>query len=329
MDPAGPEVLGIDFGTSNTVAVLSAPGRPPRVLSVDGSAWVPSAIYVDDDGTLSVGRDAERKARLAPERFEANPKRRVDDGEILLGVRVVPVVDAIAAVLRRVGEEARRQLNGRAPDEVHLTHPAQWGASRQNILLAAARSAGLGTDRITLIPEPVAAAAHFASLPGKGSAAGIQPGRLRPRWRHLRLRGGRGHGPGVHRAGRVRIGRRRRRRLRPGNRRPARPHRVGRGSGTLAGTVPTSYGCRPASRPVAAGGRQSRQGDVVPVCADGPADARSVRGHAAHPARVRCADPAGAHPHRRRARGDRPPGRTGPRPAGRASTWSAGRAASR
>jgi actin-like ATPase involved in cell morphogenesis len=142
------------------------------VLSIDGSAWVPSAIYVDDDGTLSVGRDAERKARLAPERFEPNPKRRVDDGEILLGVRVVPVVDAIAAVLRRVGEEARRQLNGRAPDEIHLTHPAQWGASRQNILLAAARAAGLGTDRITLIPEPVAAAAHFASLPGKALPPG-------------------------------------------------------------------------------------------------------------------------------------------------------------
>ena len=167
MDAAGPEVLGIDFGTSNTVAVLASPGRPPRPLSIDGTGWIPSAIYVDDDGTLSVGRDAERKARLSPERFEANPKRRIDDGEILLGVRVVPVVDAIAAVLRRVGEEARRQLNGRSPDQVHLTHPAQWGASRQNILLAAARAAGLGTTQITLIPEPVAAAAHFASLAGK------------------------------------------------------------------------------------------------------------------------------------------------------------------
>jgi actin-like ATPase involved in cell morphogenesis len=165
------EVLGIDFGTSNTVAVLAGGGRPPRVLAIDGTAWMPSSIYVDDDDTLSVGRDAERKARLAPERFESNPKRRIDDGEILLGVRVVPVVDAIAAVLRRVGEEARRQLNGRNPDEVHLTHPAQWGSSRQNILLAAARAAGLGTN-ITLLPEPVAAAAHFASLPGNSFPPG-------------------------------------------------------------------------------------------------------------------------------------------------------------
>ena len=165
------DVLGIDFGTSNTVAVLMSTGRPPRVLAIDGVGWLPSCIYVDDDGSLSVGRDAERKARLAPERFEANPKRRIDDGEILLGVRVVPVVDAIAAVLRRVADEARRQLNGRSPDEVHLTHPAQWGASRQNVLLAGARAAGLG-PAVTLIPEPVAAAAHFASLPNKSLPPG-------------------------------------------------------------------------------------------------------------------------------------------------------------
>lgn len=165
------DVLGIDFGTSNTVAVLLSAGRPPRVLAIDGSGWLPSSIYVEDDGSLAVGRDAERKARLAPERFEPNPKRRIDDGEILLGVRVVPVVDAIAAILRQVADEARRQLNGKSADQVHLTHPAQWGSARQNVLLAAARAAGLG-PAVSLIPEPVAAAAHFASLPGKSLPAG-------------------------------------------------------------------------------------------------------------------------------------------------------------
>lgn len=164
-------VLGIDFGTSNTVAVLASPDRPPRLLMIDGVGALPSCIYVEDDGSLTVGRDAERKARLAPERFEANPKRRIDDGEILLGVRVVPVVDAIAAVLHRVADESRRQLNGRSPDQVQLTHPAQWGSARQNVLLAAARAAGLGPS-IQLIPEPVAAATHFASLPGKSLGQG-------------------------------------------------------------------------------------------------------------------------------------------------------------
>src|SRR3954447_1181889 len=92
-------VLSVDLGTSNTVAVLSAHGRPPRVVEVDGSATMPSAIFAGEDGGLVVGRDAERRARLDPARFEPNPKRRVDDGTLLLGDRVITVTDALSGVL--------------------------------------------------------------------------------------------------------------------------------------------------------------------------------------------------------------------------------------
>ena len=156
-------VLSVDLGTSNTVAVLAAHGRPPRVVEVDGSATMPSAVYCEEDGTLVVGRDAERRARLDPARFEPNPKRRVDDGVLLLGDNVVPVTDALAAVLRRVLEETTRQLGGEPLDEVRLTHPAQWGPTRRNVLLSSARLAGV-TGEIVLVPEPVAAASHYASL---------------------------------------------------------------------------------------------------------------------------------------------------------------------
>ncbi|MFC6090438.1 Hsp70 family protein [Saccharothrix lopnurensis] len=156
-------VLSVDLGTSNTVAVLAAHGRPPRVVEVDGSATMPSAVYCEEDGTLVVGRDAERRARLDPARFEPNPKRRVDDGVLLLGDNVVPVTDALAAVLRRVFEETARQLGGEALDEIRLTHPAQWGPTRRNVLLSAARLAG-APGEVVLVPEPVAAASHYASL---------------------------------------------------------------------------------------------------------------------------------------------------------------------
>jgi actin-like ATPase involved in cell morphogenesis len=164
-------VLSVDLGTSNTVAVLSAHGRPPRVVEVDGSATMPSALFADDDGNLVVGRDAERRARLDPARFEPNPKRRVDEGTLLLGDVVVPVTEALGAVLRRVADETSRQLGGAKPDEVRLTHPAQWGPVRRNVLLAAARLAGMGSS-LVLVPEPVAAAAHFASFPGQQLAPG-------------------------------------------------------------------------------------------------------------------------------------------------------------
>ncbi|MBB5894645.1 Hsp70 family protein [Kutzneria kofuensis] len=163
-------VLSIDVGTSNTVAVLAAHGQQPRVVEVDGAATMPSAVYVGEDGVILVGRDAERQARLDPTRFEANPKRRIDDGALLLGGSVVPVTDVLAAVLRRVLDETVRQLGGALPDEFRLTHPARWGAPRRNTLMSAARLAGM-TGAIVLVPEPVAAAAHFNRLtPGSSLA---------------------------------------------------------------------------------------------------------------------------------------------------------------
>ncbi|MDT7798197.1 MAG: hypothetical protein QOI78_1630 [Actinomycetota bacterium] len=155
------DVLSIDFGTSSTVGVLSASGRWPRAIEVDGSVTMSSAVYLNDDGLLIVGQDAERGARLDPSRFEANPKRRIDERVLQLGGTTIQVADAFAAVLRRMGEEAGRQL-GRPPGQTRISHPAGWGATRQEALRTAAARAGFGDVR--LIPEPVAAAAHYGSL---------------------------------------------------------------------------------------------------------------------------------------------------------------------
>lgn len=162
--------LAVDFGTSNTVAAIGVDGGAPRLVAIDGSPLLPSSVFRTDDGALAVGRDADRQARLDPTRYEPNPKRRIDDGEILLGDAAVPVVSAIAAVLRRVAGEVGRQLGG-PPDQVRLTHPARWGSRRRDTLLAASREAGLADDPV-LIPEPVAAATHFATLSGTGLADG-------------------------------------------------------------------------------------------------------------------------------------------------------------
>ncbi|WP_372669865.1 Hsp70 family protein [Amycolatopsis kentuckyensis] len=155
------DVLSIDFGTSSTVGVLSAFGRGPRAIEVDGSVTMSSAVFVNDDGLLVVGQDAERRARLDPSRFEPNPKRRIDEGTLDLGGTRVDVTDAFAAVLRRIGEEAERQL-GRPPGQTRISHPAGWGATRQDAVRTAAAKAGLADVR--LVPEPVAAAAHYASI---------------------------------------------------------------------------------------------------------------------------------------------------------------------
>ncbi|MDG6105022.1 Hsp70 family protein [Dactylosporangium aurantiacum] len=152
--------LGIDVGTSSTVAALMEPSGRVRVLLFDASPLLPSAVHAGAGGTLLVGQDAERAAAGDPAGLEPNPKRRVDDGTVWLGEREVAVPDLLAALLGRVAAEAHR-VAGRAPDDVVLTHPATWASVRLGVLAEAARRAGLGTVRF--VPEPVAAAAHFAA----------------------------------------------------------------------------------------------------------------------------------------------------------------------
>ena len=156
--------LGVDFGTSNTVAVAQWPDGRARPLLIDGSPLLPSAVYAETDGPLSVGRDAVYSARIDPSRFEPNPKRRIDEDRVLLGDREVRTVEMFAAVLSRVAEEWRNAAGPVLPS-VTLTCPASWGATRRTLLAEAATMAGLTDAR--LVAEPVAAATYFAGVLGR------------------------------------------------------------------------------------------------------------------------------------------------------------------
>ncbi len=147
--------VAVDFGTSSTCVAISVNGREPQVVVVDGQPILPSAVFAAPDGALFVGQEAERQAAVDPSRYEPHPKRRVDEGELLLGTSVLKVVDVVRAVLTRVVDEARHVAGGTPVDLLVLTHPADWGAIRTRVLLDAGR--GLGKE-LRLVPEPVAAA---------------------------------------------------------------------------------------------------------------------------------------------------------------------------
>ncbi|GIJ43343.1 hypothetical protein Val02_02290 [Virgisporangium aliadipatigenens] len=162
--------LGIDFGTSNTVAMLASADGTVRPLLFDGSPLLPSAVFAEADGRLQVGRDAWHSMRIAPGRFEPYPKQRVDDGAVLLGETAVPVVDLIAAVLRRVAAEAAR-VTGDALAEIVLTCPSGWGSARRQVLRDAAAAV---FPRVRLVAEPVAAARYFVvSAAGRVPVGGV------------------------------------------------------------------------------------------------------------------------------------------------------------
>ncbi|SCF12367.1 Hsp70 family protein [Micromonospora chokoriensis] len=165
--------LGVDLGTSNTVAVLRWPDGRTRPLLMDGQPLSPSAVYADPDGTLHTGWDARRLAQTDPARFEANPKRRVDEPTVLLGDRSYPPADLLAAVLAAVGRAAVGAV-GFLPPAV-LTCPAAWDATRRQVLadalllagwpqVAEHTLAGPTPPGTRLLREPVAAARYYTQV---------------------------------------------------------------------------------------------------------------------------------------------------------------------
>jgi molecular chaperone DnaK len=164
-----PYALSVDYGTSNTVAVLRWPDGRTRPLLFDASPMLPSAVYAMPEGHLATGRDACSSARVDPSRFEPNPKRHIDELDLLLGDRTHPLPAIIAATLTRVAHEAQH-VAGQPVGELIMTYPAEWGAARRAVLAEAARAAGLPAPR--LVPEPVAAGTYFTAILGHRVAVG-------------------------------------------------------------------------------------------------------------------------------------------------------------
>ncbi|MGW0435816.1 Hsp70 family protein [Micromonospora sp. NPDC003197] len=160
-----PARLAVDLGTTHTVAVVHRPGQQPRSLLFDGSPLLASGVFVDVVGTVHTGRDGARLGAAEPERFEPHPKRRIDEGWVLLGDAELAVSALLAAILRRVVEEARHAGIEPTTDDTILTCPADWGQPRREVLREAARLAGL--EQVHLVDEPIAAATYCVQVLGQ------------------------------------------------------------------------------------------------------------------------------------------------------------------
>ena len=55
------KVVGIDLGTTNSLVAYVKDGVPEVIRDEQGDALVPSVVSVGDDGTIHVGREAERR----------------------------------------------------------------------------------------------------------------------------------------------------------------------------------------------------------------------------------------------------------------------------
>ena len=155
--------LGVDLGTTFVAAAISHETQVEMLTLGDRSVVMPAAVYLCDDGTLVTGDVARRRAVISPERVGREFKRRLGDPTpITLGREPYAVTDLMGALLRDVVRKVD-ETEGAPPEQVVLTHPANWGRLRRGLFREVPRIAGLSDTHTLTITEPEAAAAHYAA----------------------------------------------------------------------------------------------------------------------------------------------------------------------
>ncbi|MDE0903333.1 MAG: molecular chaperone DnaK [Planctomycetota bacterium] len=174
-------VIGIDLGTTNSLAAIWE-DTGPRVLTPDGmSASIPSVVHVPAEGNPVVGTDAKAQAMVDPEHTVFSVKRMMgrgvedldlannplpykvleDDRKLAMvelhGKRMTPQ-ELSAWILVGVLEHARKATGSEVAAAV-ITVPAYFDDAQRQATRDAARIAGLEVLRI--VNEPTAASLAY------------------------------------------------------------------------------------------------------------------------------------------------------------------------
>ncbi len=153
--------LGIDLGTTYTAAATWRHGQVEIASLGSRSTAIPSVVLLREDESFLVGEAANRRGLTEPHRVSREFKRRLGDTTpILLGGVPYSAEALMARLLRAVVEEVSGREGG-APATIGISHPANWGPYKTDLLTQATRLADL--DRpVTLLSEPEAAATFYA-----------------------------------------------------------------------------------------------------------------------------------------------------------------------
>jgi len=173
-------VIGIDFGTTNSVAVVWKDDQPVVIPNSEGETLTPSVISVHENGDILVGTPAKKRAISDPDttifsikrlfghydevikhsHYQTLPIVQSTTGEVLIKIQnhLYSPADIAAHILIKLRSSAENHLN----EEIHkavITVPAYFNDSQRRDLLLAAEKAGLEVLRI--INEPTAAAMAY------------------------------------------------------------------------------------------------------------------------------------------------------------------------
>ncbi|HEV7762826.1 MAG TPA: Hsp70 family protein [Acidimicrobiales bacterium] len=153
--------LGVDLGTTYTAAALARGDRAEPATLGTRSVSIPSVIYLGASGDELIGESAVRRAAAEPARVAREFKRRVGDPTpLLLGGSPVGAELLMGQLLAWVVRQVAT-TEGEPPASLAVTHPANWGEYKLDLLRQAVHHVGLEVDHF--VPEPAAAASFYAS----------------------------------------------------------------------------------------------------------------------------------------------------------------------
>ena len=177
------KIIGIDLGTTNSVAAVMSGNEPVVIPSAEGERLVPSVVAVNKNQERLVGRVARNQAIINPQNTIFSIKRfmgrRADDAEVERTRKRVPYVvaeapngdvrvklddkefsppEVSAMILAKIKRDAEAYL-GEPVTQAVITVPAYFNDAQRNATKDAGKIADLEVLRI--INEPTASSLAY------------------------------------------------------------------------------------------------------------------------------------------------------------------------
>jgi len=147
--------FGIDLGTTNSAIAMISDGHPVVLRNNDQQELTPSAVMIDRDGTVTVGRRAYQRAELRPDAVAREFKRAMGSDRIytVSNHRLTPE-ELSAEVLKSLRGDAQLRT-GESIEAAVVTIPAMFSHAAADATVRASRLAGL--NQVAFLQEPIAA----------------------------------------------------------------------------------------------------------------------------------------------------------------------------
>jgi molecular chaperone DnaK len=152
--------LGIDLGTTYSAAATVDGGKAEVFTLGTVAPAIPSVVVLREDGEVLVGEAADRRSIVEPTRTGREFKRRLGDpAPLVLGGTPYGAEALMARLLRYIVDEVSKRQGG-PPTGIVITHPANFGPYKKDLMLEMARLADVG--EVQFLTEPEAAAINYS-----------------------------------------------------------------------------------------------------------------------------------------------------------------------